>query len=127
MAVQFVTPEVPTPYRVILMGAVNESWLTATDEERRGMVLPRFKQMIEEWKEIGAKVLATIDDDLFMVGPPGAPHFTWYLIMEVPKLEALAAMIHRLRVTVDGVRLDKYIRIESRIGRPFFLLEGAAH
>jgi hypothetical protein len=124
MAVEFVVPEVPQPCRVILLGAATNGWFEASDEERREKVLPRFKEMIEEWREMGAKVLATIDDDLFMVGQPGAPDFTWYLIFEIPSLEVLAAMIHCVRRTSNGVRLDRYIRIEGRIGRPFFLLEG---
>ena len=124
MAVEFVVPEVPKPYRVILLGAATNGWFEASDEERREKVLPRFNEMIEEWREMGANVLATIDDDLFMVGQPGAPDFTWYLIFEIPSLEVLAAMIHCVRRTSNGVRLDRYIRIEGRIGRPFFLLEG---
>jgi hypothetical protein len=32
-------------------------------------------------------------------------------------------MLQRIRETVDGVRLDAYMRWEARIGRPFFLLE----
>ena len=124
MAVEFVVPEVPKPYRVILLGAATNGWFEASDDERREKVLPRFKEMIEEWREMGANVLATIDDDLFMVGQPGAPDFTWYLIFEIPSLEVLAAMIHCVRRTSNGVRLDRYIRIEGRIGRPFFLLEG---
>lgn len=123
MAVDFVPPEVPKPYRAILLGAATNGWFEASDEDRRQKVLPRFRQMLEEWKGMGAKVLATLDDDLFMVGQPGAPDFTWYLIFEIPSLEALAAMIQGVRKTVDGVRLDRYIRIEARLGRPFFLLE----
>ncbi len=124
MAVEFVAPEITKPYRAILLGAATTGWFEASDEERREKVLPRFKEMIAEWHEMGAKVLATLDDDLFMVGQPGAPDFTWYLIFEIPSLEVLAAMIHCLRKTSNGVRLDRYIRIESRLGRPFFLLEG---
>lgn len=123
MAVDFIPPEVPKPYRAILLGAATNGWFEASDEDRRQKVLPRFRQMLEEWKGMGAKVLATLDDDLFMVGQPGAPDFTWYLIFEIPSLEALAAMIQGVRKTVDGVRLDRYIRIEARLGRPFFLLE----
>ncbi|WP_293856829.1 hypothetical protein [uncultured Alsobacter sp.] len=124
MAVEFQVPKVPTPLRAVLLGAATQGWFNASDEERRQQVLPRFKQMIQEWSDMGAKVLATVDDDLFMVGEPGAPDFTWYLIFEVPSIDVLAAMIHRVRTTVDGVRLDRYIRIEGRLGRPFFLLEG---
>jgi hypothetical protein len=124
MAVDFVPPEVPKPYRVILLGAATQGWFQASDEERREKVLPRFKEMIEEWREMGAKALATVDDDLFMVGEPGAPDFTWYLIFEIPSLEVFAAMIQCVRKTVNGTRLDRYIRIEGRLGRPFFLIEG---
>lgn len=124
MAVDFVPPEVPKPYRVILLGAATQGWFQASDKERREKVLPRFKEMIEEWRDMGAKALATLDDDLFMVGEPGAPDFTWYLIFEIPSLEVFAAMIQCVRKTVNGTRLDRYIRIEGRLGRPFFLIEG---
>jgi hypothetical protein len=127
MATDFVVPEVTKPYRVILLGAATVGWFSASDEERREKVLPRFKEMIEEWRAMGAKVLATIDDDLFMVGEPGSPDFTWYLIFEIPTLEVLAAMIQCVRRTSNGVRLDRYIRIEGRLGRPFFLLESGKH
>lgn len=124
MAVDFVPPEVPKPYRAILLGAATQGWFQASDKERREKVLPRFKGMIEEWQNMGAKALASVDDDLFMVGEPGAPDFTWYLIFEIPSLEVFAAMIQCVRKTVNGTRLDRYIRIEGRLGRPFFLIEG---
>jgi len=123
VSVEFVAPEVSVPYRAIFLGARTSVKIKASDEERREKVLPRFRAMLQEWQAMGAKVLATIDDDLFMVGEPGSPDFTWYLIFEVPSLAVLAAMIQCVRKNVDGVRLDKYIRIEARQGRPFFLLE----
>jgi hypothetical protein len=123
MAVDFKAPKVPTPLRVVLLGAAMTGWFEAPDQERREKVLPRMKQMFKQWEEMGAKVVATVDDDLFMVGPPGAPDFTWYLIFEIPDMDTVAGMLHHVRTTVDGVRLDRYIRIEARIGRPFFLLE----
>jgi hypothetical protein len=126
MPTEFEAPAIPSPYRVLLLGAATQGWFAAGDDERREQVLPRFQQVIAEWRELGARPLATLDDDLFMVGEPGSPDFTWYLMFDVPRLEALAAMLQRLRVTVDGVRLDRYVRIEGKIGRPFFLLEGEA-
>src|SRR6266849_10516998 len=102
MAVEFVVPQVAKPYRAMLLGAATKGWFEASDEERREKVLPRFRQMLSEWQEIGARVLATLDDDLFMVGEPGAPDFTWYLIFEFPSMEVLASMIHGVRRTVDG-------------------------
>lgn len=32
-------------------------------------------------------------------------------------------MIERVRAEVDGVRLDRYVRFEVRIGRPFWARE----
>lgn len=126
MAIDFEPPALPSPCRVVLLGAATQGWFDADDDERRERALPRFRQVIDEWAQLGARPLATVDDDLFMVGEPGAPDFTWYLIYELPGIEVLAAMLQRLRVTVDGVRLDRYVRIEGRIGRPFFLIEGDA-
>jgi hypothetical protein len=110
--------------RVMLLGAMTPAYYnTATDEERSG-ALRRFKQLVEEWKELGARVVGTLDDDLFMVGEPGSPRFTFYLMFEVDDFAIVAEMIQRLRETVDGVRMDRYARFEAHLGRPFFLLEG---
>jgi hypothetical protein len=116
-------PALATPYRVLVLGAATRGWYEADDEDRRTRILPRFQTMMDEWRDLGARVLATLDDDLFMVGPPGTAEFTWYLMLEVDSLGMLAAMTQRVRETVDGVRLDKYVRFQARIGRPFFLLE----
>jgi hypothetical protein len=118
-----VTPRLPTPRRVILLGAATSAYYESSDEDRRTRILPRFKQLVEEWKELGARVLGTLDDDLFMVGQPGSPDFTWYLLFDVDRLETVVAMIQRIRENVDGVRMDEYVRFEARVGRPFFLLE----
>ena len=123
MALAFVTPKIPSPLRVILLGASTDGWYQASAEARREQVLPAMQALFNEWLEMGAKPLATVDDDLFMVGSPGSPDFTWYLIYDVPSAEILAAMIHRVRTDRDGVRLDRYMRLEARMGRPFFLIE----
>ncbi len=124
MAREFVTPTIPSPLRVVFLGASTNGWFNAGAEERREQVLPAMQALFDEWLDMGAKALATVDDDLFMVGRPGSPDFTWYLIYDVPTVEVLAAMIHRVRADREGVRLDKYMRLEARIGRPFFLVEG---
>jgi hypothetical protein len=79
--------------------------------------------MMDEWREIGARVLATVDDDLLMVGDPRSTGTTFYILLETSQLDDVVRMIQRIRETVDGVRLDAYMRWEARIGRPFFLLE----
>jgi hypothetical protein len=112
-----------TPIRALFLGSMTDAWYEASDEERRDHILPRFAQMMAEWREIGAKVLATVDDDLLMVGRPQTTGNTFYLIVEIKALDDAVKMIQRIRETVDGVRLDAYMRWEARVGRPFFLLE----
>ena len=124
MAEEMIYPTEARRKRVILLGAMTPAYYdTATDDERAA-VIRRFGQLVEEWKELGARVLATLDDDLFMVGEPGSPRFTFYLMFEVDDFDTVASMIQRLREPVDGVRMDRYARFEAHLGRPFFLLEG---
>jgi hypothetical protein len=112
------------PHRVIFLGASYDGWFKA-DAEERAAALRAMKELFAEWIEFGACPLATLDDDLFMVGPPGSPRFTWYLMYEIPSIEIVAQMIHGVRIDRDGVRLDRYMRLEARIGRPFGLIEQA--
>lgn len=118
-----VFPRGSSPLRAVFLGAMTSAWYSAGDDDRQQRILPRFKQLVEEWKEIGAKVLATMDDDLLMVGEPRSTGFTFYVMLEIERLEDAVEMIQRIRETVDGVRMDEYVRFEVRVGRPFFLLE----
>jgi hypothetical protein len=120
-----VFPRESGPLRAVFLGAMTSAWYSATDDDREQRILPRFKQLVEEWKKIGAKVLATMDDDLLMVGEPRSTGFTFYVMLEIERLEDAVEMIQRIRETVDGVRMDEYLRFEVRVGRPFFLLEPA--
>lgn len=123
MAVELVKPEMPDPKRVIFLGAATNAFYEASEEDRATLILPRFKEMMDEWRELGARVLATLDDDLFMVGEPASTGFTFYLLFEIDALETVVGMIQRLREPINGVRMDSYMRFEARVGRPFFLLE----
>lgn len=114
--------------RAILLGAMTPAWYDIAADDERARVLDRFRTVMEEWKELGARVVATLDDDLFMVGEPGSPAFTFYLIFDVDDAQVVIDMIQRLREPVDGIRMDRYARFEAHVGRPFFLLEpGQAH
>ena len=123
MSVEMVYPEGTGVLRAVFLGAMTSAYYEASDEERRERILPRFKQLVEEWRQIGANVLATVDDDLMMVGEPRSTGYTFYLIVEIERLDDVVEMIQRIRETVDGVRMDEYVRFEARVGRPFFLLE----
>ena len=58
---------------------------------------------------------------------PNEPFWAWYLIFEVDSLDVGAAMIQAVRETVGGVRLDTYIKLELRVGRPFWAREEPPH
>jgi hypothetical protein len=122
--VEMVYPDASSPLRAVFLGAMTNAYYEATEEERRSRILPRFKQLVEEWRALGARVLATVDDDLFMVGEPRSTGYTFYLVLEIDRFEDVIAMIQRIREPVDGVRMDAFARFEARVGRPFFLLEG---
>jgi hypothetical protein len=126
MAVEMEFPRVSGSLRVLLLGAMTSAWYEAGEEVRREQVLPRFKQLTQEWLDLGATPLATLDDDLLMVGQPVSTGYTFFLMFEVERLETVVEMIQRLREPVDGVRMDTYARFEARVGRPFFLLEPPA-
>ena len=126
MAVEMVFPRMSGSLRVLFLGAMTSAWYEAGEEARREQVLPRFKQLTQEWLDLGATPLATLDDDLLMVGQPVSTGYTFFLMFEVPALETVVEMIQRLREPVDGVRMDAYARFEARVGRPFFLLEPPA-
>ena len=125
MAVEMVSPSVSGSLRVLFLGAMTSAWYEASEELRRTRILPRFKQLVEEWRQLGARILATVDDDLLMVGEPRSTGYTFYIVVEIARLEDVTAMIQRIRETVDDVRMDEYVRFEARVGRPFFLLEDA--
>lgn len=125
MPVEMVAAKLRSTLRVIFLGAMTSAYYEATERDRRERVLPGFKRLVEEWQALGARVLATLDDDLLMVGQPSSTGWTFYLLLEVDELATIVEMIQRLREPVDGVRMDQYVRFEARVGRPFFLLEAA--
>jgi hypothetical protein len=120
---RYVPPEVAPPYRTIVLAATTDGWYQATDQEREAHILPRLSALFDEWRELGAEFVASVDDDLGTVGQPNALGFSIFIVMETPSIEALAQMMQRLRVTAGGVRLDRYFRVDARIGRPLFLLD----
>ena len=125
MATEFIPPKVESPFRILFLGAATMGWSMASDEERRQTILPRLLEVCASWADMGARLITTLDDDLFMVGQPSSTAFSWYFVYEVDRLDTVAAMIQSFRVSKDGARLDKWFRLEARICRPFFPIEGA--
>jgi hypothetical protein len=109
--------------RAILLGAMTSAYYEIVANEERGRVIDRFRKLMDEWEGLGARVVATLDDDLFMVGEPAGHPFTFYLLFDIDSPQVVVDMIQRIREPVDGIRMDRYVRFEAHIGRPFFLLE----
>jgi hypothetical protein len=122
MAIEYVPPTMPAPpYRALLLGSAMPGWYESSDRERSETLIPRMVALMEEWEGLGARLIASFDDDLFVAGLPAGLQYSIYLLFEVDELDALVAMMQSLRETVDGVRLDKYLRFEARVGRPLFV------
>src|SRR6185437_15277870 len=111
------------PHRILVLGGGLPAYFEAPGDEKRDAFLPRFRRLLAEWEELGARVVASFCDDVLQVGPVTATPWAWYLIFEVDELETAAKMIERVRTAVDGVRLDRYVRFEARLGRPFWARE----
>ena len=107
-------------HRILVLGGGLPAYFEASEQEKREVFLPRFRALLAEWEKLGAKVIASFCDDVLQVGPTS---WAWYLIFEVDELETVAKMIERVRTEVDGVRLDRYVRFEARVGRPFWARE----
>ena len=90
-------------------------WMDYDFAERLGV--------LARWEELGARVVASFCDDVLQVGPAEAGAWAWYLIFELDDLDTAAAMMDAAREEVDGVRLDRYVRFEVRVGRPFWARE----
>jgi hypothetical protein len=109
------------PYRALVMGSLQPGYYTASNDARRDAILPSMKALLDRWEELGARLIGSFDDDLFIVGPPASIDFSIYMLFEIPTLDILVQMLHQVRETTAGVRLDEYIRFEARVGRALFL------
>jgi hypothetical protein len=115
------------PYRALLMGSLQPGYYTSSDEDRRERILPAMKALIDGWETLGGRLIGSFDDDLFLAGPPASVQFSLYLLLEVDSLDLVAQMLHQIRGETRGVRLDRYLRFEARIGRPLFLASDSPH
>lgn len=111
------------PHRVMVVGTGGPAFFEASEDEKQNTFMPRFRQVLAEWEELGARVIASFCDDVFQVGPTDGRFWAWYLIFEVDDLDVAAGMVQAVRETVAGVRLDRYVKFELRVGRPFYARE----
>src|SRR3954469_8397759 len=101
---------VPRPFRVLLQAAPLETFFAASEQEKQERFFPHFRAVLARFEELGARVMASFCDDVLVVGPQGGA--AWSLLFEVDDLETAAAMVGAVRDTVDGERLDRWVRCE---------------
>ncbi len=105
------------PWRVLLRAGVIEGWTQGSSEDRKNLIMPEYNEVHRKWKEMGVRMIGTIDDYLTQVGTPGARNYGWYELYEVCELSTVGEMLDLLRHSQLGkVRLDKYMRYDALIG-----------
>lgn len=120
---EYVPPRFEPPYRVLLLAAAAHGWYQAADDDARRRVLTRLQAFFDGWETAGAKVLASFDDDFFIVGQPSSLGWSIFVLYEVPSLDVVAERIQSAREEIDGLRLDSCFRMEAHVGRPLFLVD----
>jgi hypothetical protein len=114
---------IPRPYRVLVLGGGLPAYFEADEQEKQDVFLPAFRRLLARWEELGARVVASFCDDVLQVGPAEPGSWAWYLIFELDDLDTAAELMNAVREPIDGVRLDRYVRFEVRVGRPFWTRE----
>lgn len=111
-------PNFEPPHRVLVLVASTDGWY-ASDASARGEALSEFAEMLHEFEQDGATLVASFDDDLFLTGQPAPLPYTIFCLYDVDRLEPVVQLVHRLRSSP----LSRYLRLEARVGRPLFVLD----
>jgi hypothetical protein len=115
----------PWPWRMIVRGAFQDGWSLA-DQEEKNRVFKHWVATQRRWREHGCRLIATLDDELSMVGQPGARLWNFYSVWEIPDPSVSYDLLNMFREEdEDTIRLDRYFRLEVVIGKPVLGLERA--
>jgi hypothetical protein len=111
------------PWRMIVRGAFQDPWSTATQEEK-DKVFHEWIEIHKRWQEKGCRLIVTLDDELNMVGQPGGRLWNFYSVWEVPEPTVTWELLNEFRTEEPGrIRLDRYFRLETVVGMPIVSLE----
>jgi hypothetical protein len=119
----YVPPSFSPPYRTLLLAAATQGWFDAADQAERERVVARMQRFFSDWEARGATLLASMDDDYFLVGQPTSLEYTIFVTYDIPDLSIIVDLIQSTREPIEGVRLDRYFRFEVRVGRQLFLVD----
>jgi len=104
------------PLRALFCGAILEEWALTSAKKKYEQILPAFVELHKTWKELGGRLVATLDDRL-VKGPPGDKRFNWYEMYEVADMDTVINMLAQLRTRDDAeVNLYRYLRYEVIVG-----------
>jgi hypothetical protein len=115
----YVPPAFDPPYRVLVLVASTPGWYGAA-AEARGEALEQLAGLFARAAESGARLVGSFDDDLFATGQPLSLPYSIYVLYDVDDLGVIVRLVHELRTSPLGGML----RLEARVGRNLFLLEG---
>jgi hypothetical protein len=108
---------------MLVRGGFQDGWSLAPQEEKNAV----FKAWIEahkRWGEHGCRLIATLDDELNLVGQPGGKLWNFYSVWEVPSPDITYDLLNEFRSPdADRIRLDTYLRLETVVGKPIVGLE----
>lgn len=115
----------PWPWRMIVRGAFQDGWSLA-DQDEKNQVFREWVAIHKEWQSLGCRLIVTLDDELSMVGQPGGRLWNFYSVWEVPDPSIVYDLLNFFRTEEPGrLRLDKYFRFETVVGKPIVSMEKA--
>jgi hypothetical protein len=114
----FEDAEFAPPFRVLLLGAPSQGYYAADDDARSEAIddlAVAFRELVRD----GARLVGSIDDDLFLTGQPGSLPFSFFVLYDVDDPAVVVRFLNRIRTG----RLSRAFRFEARVGRKLFLLD----
>jgi hypothetical protein len=113
------------PWRLIVRGAFQDGWSLA-DQAEKDLAFHEWSEIHKEWQALGCRLIATVDDELSMVGQPGARLWNFYSLWEIPEPGIVYDLLNFFRTEEPGrLRLDRYFRFETVVGKPIVSMEKA--
>jgi hypothetical protein len=105
------------PYRILVLLAATQGWYEA-DLSTRDRALEALSELFATVEAEGARLVGSVDDDLFATGQPLSLPYSIYVLYDVDDLGIVVRMTQRLRAS----ELARLFRCEARVGRSLFLL-----
>jgi len=116
---EYAPPAFDPPYRVLVLMASTDGWYAAPPDVREG-ALAQLSALFERAESRGARLVGSFDDDLFATGQPLSLPYSIYVLYDVDDLGVIVELAHELRSS----ELTHWFRLEARVGRKLFLLDG---